>query len=113
MRRAQTHCMIDVSKRFRQRLLRQRVHQIEIEVVEIIARDRHGAARLVIVVNSAQCFEVGWIKTLDPDRQTVNAELAVGGKFLHLKGTGIGLQRDLRSRRERDAGAHFAQQAIQ
>ena len=48
------HCLPEVGKRLVERLLRQAVHQVEVDGVEMAQSDLDGAAGFAVVVNAAQ-----------------------------------------------------------
>ena len=108
------HCQRggNVGARLLRALARQPVHQIEIEVVEILARDVDGAARLVLIVDAAERLEVRSVETLDADRQAVDAGRAVGTEFFSFEGAGVGFERDFRVDRQRQPRAHRGDEMI-
>jgi hypothetical protein len=54
-------------------LLRQRVHEIEVDVVEDRQRRDRGGTRLIRVVDAAERREVRVVEALDAERQPVDA----------------------------------------
>ena len=68
----------NILERLLQRLLRQGVHQIEIEIVELRrAQFGHGAVRIVRRVNAAQYFERARRKGLRAQRHSIDAGIPV------------------------------------
>ena len=55
----------DIRQRLLQRLPRQGIHQIKIDIVEMGTRQLHRLMRLAIVVDSPQRLEVVPVETLD------------------------------------------------
>ena len=104
---------LEIGSQFVRRLSRQRIHQVEVDVVECHARDCHRAARLVAVVNATERAQVLRVETLDADRQTVGTAGAIGGEALGLEGARVGLQGDLGVGFQRQAGANVRHQAIE
>ena len=103
---------IDVGQRLRQRLLRQRVHQVQVHVIEMRQRDLYRTARFVAVVDAAQRFEVAGVKALDTDGQAVDTRLAVTGKAFQFEGAGVGLHGDFGVRVDARAGAQAGQERV-
>src|SRR5882672_8006499 len=91
---------VDVGARFIQGLAGQRVHQIEIDVVEVFARDIDRTPGFAAVVDAAERLEMPWIEALDADGETCHARVAVAAEFFRLEGSGIRLQGDLAVRGE-------------
>ncbi len=96
----------------RQRLPRQRIHQVEVEIVEAGLGDFDGARRLVAVMDAAQRLQMARVEALDADRQAVDAAVAVRPELVGLEGAGIGFQRDFRATVQRQQGADIRQQAV-
>ena len=94
------------------RLLRQCEHQVQVHVAEDHQRRLGGAPRFVTVVDTAERMQEAVIETLDAERQTVHARGEEAGEFRALEGSRIGLERDFRVGRERDARTHGRQQPI-
>jgi hypothetical protein len=79
VRRRQFDGLAQVAQRIVQRLVRQAVHQVHVEVVEA-GRAGHagGAHRFVAVVDAPEGLKLGWLEALDADRQAVDAGLPIG-----------------------------------
>ncbi len=96
-----------------QGLLRQRVHQVDVEVVVArILRHLHRALGLATVVDAAQSFQRGIIKALDAEAEAVHPGRAVTIKATVLGGARVGLQGDLGIRRKAQAGTGLLQEAV-
>jgi len=89
---------LHVLPRFIDVLAGQRVHQIDVYALKQQQRFVDGAAGFVALMDAAERLEFGVIETLHADGKAVDAGIAETAEFLALKGTGIGLQRDLRPR---------------
>ncbi|MNZ48643.1 hypothetical protein D3C78_663910 [compost metagenome] len=77
-------------------LVREAVHQVEVEVVEAgAARHVGGADRFLAVVDAPQGLELGRLEALHADGQAIDAELAVGGELGLFEGAGVGFEGDL------------------
>ena len=94
------------------RLLRQRVHQVEVDVAEDRERRFGGAPRLVGVVHAAERLQVLRVEALDAERQAVHAGRAIAGELLALERARIRFQRDLGVGRERHARANAREQPV-
>ncbi len=95
-------------------LIRQAVHQVQVEVVETgPARHVGGANRFVAVVNAAQRLEFGFLKALNADRQPIDAQAAIGAELGLFEGAGVGFQGDLDVAGKADALFDALQQAPQ
>ena len=112
MIRAERNGCFDILRAFIRSLIRQREHQVEIDVVEVCLRNLDGAARLTTVVNASERLQVGFVETLDADRQSIDACLAKAAKLFCFKGAGIGFHGDLSITRERDARTHGGEDFI-
>jgi hypothetical protein len=93
-----------------QRLTRQRVHQVEIDALEIGQRQFDRAPRFGAVMDAAQRGELGVVETLHADRQPGHAGGAEGGELGRFGGAGIGLERDLGAGMQGQAHADRRQQ---
>ena len=98
---------VQIGQRFVQGLPRQRVHQVQIDVVEVAQRDVDGATRLLAVVNAAQRLQMRRLEALDANGQPVDAGLAVAAETLGLEGAGIGFHGDFRVRLQPHARARL------
>ena len=113
MRRLQRERALDVVLGHRQRLLRQRVHQVEVDVVEAgVLRQLHRGLGLAAVVDAAQALQAAVVEALDAEAEAVHAGRAVHLEAAVLGGAGIGFQRDLAARREAQARAGALQEAV-
>ncbi len=112
MRRACGERRLHVAIRVLRRLLRQRVHQIEVEVLEVRVRDLHRAVRLAFVVDAAERGKMLRVEALDPDRETVHARRPEVAELVGLERAGVRLERDLGVGLERQARADRGEQAV-
>ena len=103
MRGTPANALLDVGERRVERLPGQAVHEVEVDVVEVLLRDPDRAPRLVRVVDAAQRLEVRIVEALDADGQPVDPRGTEVAELLRLERARIRLQRDLRIRRDRDA----------
>ena len=97
------NALLDVGERPVERLPGQAVHEVEVDVVEVLLRDPDRAPRLVRVVDAAQRLEVRIVEALDADGQPVDPRGTEVAELLRFERARIRLQRDLRIRRDRDA----------
>ena len=84
-----------VSGQVRQRLPRQRIHQVQVEGVKRLGRLFYRRQCLGPVMHPAQRAQKTIVETLHSDRQSRHASGAKGAKAVPLKGTGVGFQGDL------------------
>ncbi len=112
MRRREADGRFDICARLRQCLLRQAVHQIEVEIIEVRMRDFDRAPGLCIIVNAAERFEMRGIETLDADREAVDPGRPELPEFLRLERARIGFERDLSPGVERQPRAHRRQNGV-
>src|SRR5450631_1153876 len=111
MRGPELACGAQVDDPLLERLLRQRVHQIQIEVVDARgAQLRHRTMRVVRRMYSSQSLERTRRKSLRAQRHSVDSRLAIAREAAALDGTGIGLERDFGVARKRDALPKCVQQ---
>ena len=68
MRRPSGERVFDVTLQFSQRLARKRIHQIQIEVIEVTPRDVDRSEGLRAIVNPAERLELFFVERLDSDR---------------------------------------------
>jgi hypothetical protein len=95
------------------RLLRQGVHQVDVHPFEGALRQFDRAPCLVRVVDAAERREMAVIEALHADRQAVHAGVAKAGEAVRFDRAGVGFERDFGARRQRHAGAHGGQQAVE
>ena len=110
VRRRQRQRHFNVGLRLRERLTGQRVHQVEVEGRVVALRDLHGSKCLRSVMHAAERLQVTIVERLHADRQPRDAGIAIGCKAARLEAAGIGLQRDLAIRRQRQQRTHVGQQ---
>ena len=97
----------------RQGLLRQRVHQVEVDVVEAgVLRQFHRCVGLAAVVDAAQALQAAVVETLDTDAQAIHARRAIALEAAVLGGAGVGLQGDLGPGCEAQPRARTLQEAV-
>ena len=101
-----------IGQRLRECLLRQAIHQIQIEIVKMGSGNVDRGQSLAAIVDAPQRLELGIIKTLDADREPINPCSAIASKLFRLESAGIRLQGDFRIRQERNARADRRQQPI-
>ncbi|RMR95671.1 hypothetical protein ALP75_202581 [Pseudomonas syringae pv. actinidiae] len=95
VRRREGDGLAQIVQRFVLRLVRQAVHQVQVEVVETgLTRHVGGANRFVAIVDAAQRLEFGCLKTLNADGQPIDSQTAIGAEFCLFKGAGVGFQGD-------------------
>ena len=93
-------------------LLRQRVHEVEVDVAEDRERGVGRRARLVRVVDAPQRRELVRREALDAQRQPVDARRPEIGELLPLERPRVRLERHLGVRIERHARANAGQQPV-
>ena len=113
VRRAKVECLCHVRQCLIDGLPRQAVHEVDVEVVEMMGSQLSCLACLCRIVNPVQCTEMMWCKALDTERQPVDARLAEGGELGRFDRAGVGLQRDFRVMHERQAGTDGGEQGIE
>ena len=97
----------------RQGLLRQRVHQVEVEIVEAgVLRQLDRRLRLAAVVDAAEPFQAAVIETLDAEAEAIDAGVAVALEAAVLGGARIGLQGDFAPRGEAQPRTGALQEAV-
>ena len=113
MRGLQCECTLQIVFGHRQGLSGQRVHQIEVDVVETrVLRQLHRGFGLIAVVDAAQPLQTAVVETLDAERQPVHAGPAVILETSVLGRAGIGFQGDLAAGREAQPGAGGLQKTV-
>jgi len=112
VRRAQRQRDVQVAAQLREALLRQRVHQVEVEGLEEAGRRLDRGAGLRRVVDAADALQRRVVEALHADRQPRHPGRAIGLEALALEGAGVGLQRDLGQRLQRQARADVRQQPV-
>jgi len=90
VRRREVERRLQVLARFGQRLRRQRVHQVEVEIVEGVLRNLDCARCLIAIVDAAQHLQMRRVEALGADRQAVDAAVAIALEALGLEGAGLG-----------------------
>ena len=95
-----------------QRLLRQRIHQVDIESVEGRGGLFDRGHRLGAVVHAAERLQLRVVEALHADRQARDAGGAKRAEALALEGAGVGFQRDLAAGLQRQPRAHVGEQPI-
>ena len=89
------HRLIQIGHRLGVVLIRQAVHQVQIQVVEAgPARHLDGAEGFAVVMNAAQRLQMLGVETLDADRQAIDARKPIVAKLGLLEGAGVGLKGD-------------------
>ncbi len=112
VRRPERQRSLEIGQRLGQRLPRQRVHQVEIEGIEMGGGKLGRAARFGIVVDAPQRLEMARVEALDAERDARHARFAETGELARLHRTGIGLQGDFRARYQLRQRAHAGQDAV-
>jgi hypothetical protein len=95
-----------------QRLLRQRIHQIEVDVVKVILRNVYRTSGLISIMDAPQRFQMRLVKTLYAQRQSVHTGIAKALEFIRLDRAGIGFQRNFGIDIQRQQHAHRAENSI-
>ncbi|KAG0944659.1 hypothetical protein G6F31_014561 [Rhizopus arrhizus] len=96
-----------------QGLFRQRVHQVDVEIVVArVLRHLHRALGLATVVDAAQALEHRVVETLDAEAEAVHAGRAVAVEAAVFGGARVGFQGDLGIGREAQARAGLLQEAV-
>jgi hypothetical protein len=85
----------DVGERTVDILSRQRIHEVEVEVLEMCMRDLHGAMSFPIVVHAPNGLQPLRIETLDAHRQPIDAQRPEGRELRGLEGPRVRFQRNL------------------
>ena len=94
-------------------LSRQCEHQVDIDIVETgLACRFEGTQSLLPVVDTAQRFEMPVVEALYADGQAIDAGLAVSAEMGFVGAVGVGFQRDLAGRMDRQTGAQAAEQPV-
>ena len=93
MRRVAGDRLLRILQRFLKALAGQGVHQVQIDIVKRVLRRLDGAPRFMVVVNTAQRFEMAGVETLDPDRQAGHTGIPKGAKLFSFKRSRIRLKR--------------------
>ena len=85
----------DVGLRFGERLLRQGIHKVQVDIVETGGAGKlHRPARVIRAVDAAQRFQVLIVQALHANGQTVHARVAIGGEVGCIHRAGVGFQGD-------------------
>lgn len=113
MRRRERERGFEIRAAFVERLVRQREHQVEIEVLERARGDLDRGARLRGVVNPPERLQMRFVEALDADRQAIDAARAELRELRRLERAGVRLERDLGVRVERQQRAHVGQQPVE
>src|ERR1700733_1923148 len=114
MRRLQRQRVSDIRQCLRDSLVRQAVHQIEIEIRQ--ARDLQlldCALRIGSAVDATQALELSGVEALRTERYAGNSGGAIIGKAAALDRTRVGLQRDFQVSGELEPLLHAAQKPRQ
>jgi hypothetical protein len=106
VRRLESERRPKISVQLRQRLIRQSIHQVEIEVFEMRSRDVDRCTRLSLVVNTPQFLKMPRIEALDADRQAIHARRSILRELFAFKRAGIRFKRDFGIGCECHARAH-------
>ncbi len=88
-------------------LLRQCVHQIDVDVVETTLRSVDCIERLLPIMNAPQCLQVARIQALYAKRQAVDTGVAKTGEATRLNSAGVGFQGDFGIGKQHHAGTQF------
>lgn len=103
----------DVVQGHVERLLRQRIHQVEVEIVEAgLLRGPHRAFGIAAGMDAAEALQATVVEGLHAEAEPVHPGLAVAGERTMLDRAGIGLQGDFRVRREAQARAGKLQETV-
>ncbi|MCW0416884.1 hypothetical protein NB689_002638 [Xanthomonas sacchari] len=111
--RLQRQRLRDVALGLGQGLLRQRVHQVQVDIgIAGVLRQLHRTLGLGAVVDAAQPLQGRVVEALDAEAQAIHPGRQVAVEAAMLGGAGVGLQGDLQARREAQPGAGRLQEAI-
>ncbi len=95
-------------------LIRQAVHQVQVQVVEAgAARHVDGAEGFAVVMDAAQRLQMLGVETLDANRQAVDARQPVVAKLGLLEGAGVGFEGDFDVIGERHALVQRLQKTVE
>ena len=112
--RGERHRLIQIGHRLGVLLIRQAMHQVEVQVVEAgAARHVDGAERFTVIMDAAEGLQMFGIEALDADRQAVDAGQPVVAKLGLLEGAGVGFEGDFDVVCERHALIQRLQKAVQ
>ena len=105
--------LLQVIKGIIQTLIRQTVHQIQIEGRQLDGMGQCGGlARLFRAVNAAEAGQLLLLEALHPDGDTVDAGALETGELVRLHRARVGLHGDLAICGERNTGPHPVQQGL-
>ena len=103
---------LDIVSRLLRCLMRECIHQIEINIIKILLSDFDCAMRLAVVVYSSQRSKMLGIKALNTDGKAVNSCGAEIGELDRLKCSGISLQRHFGEMFQRQQSSHGGENGI-
>ena len=112
VRRIEAERDVEVPVQIGQRLPGQRIHQVEVEGLEVARGLVERGARLVGAVDTAQAFKETVVEALHAHAQARDAGLAESLEAILLEGAGIGLERDLGVGFEAQQRTDVGQQAV-
>ncbi len=108
------HGLIQIGHRLGVLLIRQAVHQVEVQVVEAgAARHLDRTEGFAVVMDAAKGLEMAGIEALDANRQAIDARQPVVAKLGLLEGAGVGFEGDFDFIGERHALVQRLQKAVQ
>ena len=111
VRRVELDGLAQIVQRFIQRLVRQAVHQVEVEAAQTEAGGQmRRAFRLGRAVNTSQTLQLCLAKALHADGDPVDPRALILDKAIGLHGAGVGLHGDLGICCQRQAGANAVEQ---
>ena len=104
--------LFEIVQRLFELLPRQAVHEVEVEVVEMLRRQFDGLAGFADIVNAPERGQMCWMEALDAERKAIHSGGAVSSKARGFRCAGIGFQRDFRFWSQRQAGPEGRKQGV-
>ncbi len=113
MRRVESNGLTQVVQRLLQRLVRQTVHQVEIETAQAqAAGEACRAFGLFRAVDPPQPLQLWFAKALYADRDAIHPGALVINEAIGLHGARVGFHGDFRPGGQRQAGADAIEQGL-
>ena len=99
VRRCVAEGLFEIVQRLFELLPRQAVHEVEIEIVEMLRCQLDGQTGFAGVVNAPKRGQMRGMEALDAEREAIHSGGAVSSKARGFRCAGIGFQRDFCFRR--------------
>ncbi|MNX75728.1 hypothetical protein D3C86_1072140 [compost metagenome] len=113
MGRRAVHGLLQIIEGVLQALIRQAVHQIQVEGGQLDGMGQFGGlACLLRAVDTAEAGQLLLLEALHPDGDAVDAGALEAGELVRLNRARVGLHGDLAIRGQGDAGTHPVQQRL-